>query len=192
MCDAVLAESEEAVKALVSLPGVRDDPGEDGLTGFAIALGLMNSALSLFILRSNVEPRDDIIFLANEVLHVNPDGDARILRLQNSIKKALEQMNLQGSKLSEKMDPSPRTTNGELMFPMINDNIEKQERYFKNKNWQKQNLEDNLDRSRIHNEIEADVLEPLILDKFCIEAETAVKWAIQEVKIVPCTHEGNR
>ena len=87
--DAALVESEDAVNALVRIPGIRDEACEDGLTGFAIAVGLMNTKLTQSILRSNVEPRDYILFLAKEILDVNPDGDSRIERLQKCIRQHL-------------------------------------------------------------------------------------------------------
>ena len=69
--DAALVESEHAVNALVRIPGIRDEPCEDGLTGFAVAMGLMNAKLTQSILESKVEPRDEILFLAKEILDVN-------------------------------------------------------------------------------------------------------------------------
>ena len=193
MHDAALVESKDAVNALIRLPGIRDEPGEDGLTGFAIALGLMNANLSQSILMSNVEPREHIIFLAEQVLDVNPDGDSRIVQLQKTIRKTIGMMKIQH-------EPEPkylpqrytRYVDGQLLFPMVNGEIEEEERYYKNKNWQRKNLRDNLDSSIFNNEITPDLLEPLILDKFCIESKTDVRWEIKDVKIASCTHEGER
>ena len=186
-----MVESDHAVNALIRLPGIRDDPGEDGLTGFAIAIGLMNAKLSQSILMSNVERRDDILFLAKEVLDVNPDGDSRIIELQKSIRNNLGMMKIQQESNSSHQRVT-RSVYGQILFPMINEKIEKEERYYKNKNWQSKKLRENLDSSIFHNEITPDILEPLILDKFCIESMTDVRWALNDVKIVSCTHEGNR
>ena len=182
-----MAESEEAVNALVRLPGIRDEPGEDGLTGFAIAVGLMNAKLSTSILASNVKPRDDILFLAEEVLHVNPDGDDRISGLQKSILRTLKQMSV-----PDLYTLKPSIERTWVPYPMINAEIEKEACYFKNKMWQKENLRDNLSNSTLVNHIEADILKPLVLDKFCIQSNTIVKWAVSDIKIVSCAHEGDR
>ena len=187
-----MAESKHAVNNLIRLPGIRDEPGEDGLTGFAIALGMMNAKLSISILSSNVEPRDNILFLAQEVLHVNPDGDNRISGLQKSIKEALKEMSVPDLYC---LEPSIEQTGMGLervAFPMVNSEIEKEARYFKNKIWQKENLRENMSKSKVYNDIEADILKPLVLDKFCIESNSIVKWAVNDIKIVSCTHEGDR
>ena len=187
-----MAESEEAVNALVGIPGIKDEPGEEGLTGFAIAIGLMNSKMATSILASNVEPREDIIFLAEEVLRVDPDGDIRISRLQNSIQRTLNNMGpIFGTPLKPGIDRANMWLE-KASYPMINPEIEKEDRYFKNKIWQKENLRENLSESSVHNHIEADILKPLVLDKFCIESNTIVKWAVRDIKILPCAHEGDR
>ena len=79
-----------------------------------------------------------------------------------------------------------------VVFPMVNSEIEKEARYFKNKIWQKENLRENMSKSKFYNDIEADILKPLVLDKFCIESNSIVKWAVNDIKIVSCTHEGDR
>ena len=49
-------------------PGIKDEPGEDGLTGFAIALGYKNVEMTLCFLQSDVQPRKNMLFLAEEIL----------------------------------------------------------------------------------------------------------------------------
>ena len=63
---------------------------EDGLTGFAIALGFMNVDMVIKYLQSEVEPRDSMLFLAREVMKVPCKGDQKLEILQEAISNYLK------------------------------------------------------------------------------------------------------
>ena len=52
--DAVLYGDDDWINALLSEPGVKDLPAEDGLTGFAIAVGYMNIEIVTRFLKSKL------------------------------------------------------------------------------------------------------------------------------------------
>ena len=81
----------DAVKWLLSFEGMRDDPGFDGTTGFALSLAQLNTWQTLAILKSGIEPRNQILFLASEFTGVET-SDSAMLALQKAVKKVLDRM----------------------------------------------------------------------------------------------------
>ena len=58
------------VNRLLNVPGIVDDEGHDGLTGFAISLVRQHKETVKEFLHSGTEPRDKNMFLAREFLKV--------------------------------------------------------------------------------------------------------------------------
>ena len=79
----------ETVKCLLCLDGMRDDPASDGTTGFALSLAQLNTEQTLSILESRIEPRDEILFLAQEFILVET-SDTVMLSLQAEVRTYLE------------------------------------------------------------------------------------------------------
>ena len=64
------------LRCLVGLDGMRDHPAPDGTTGFALSLAQLNTEQTLAILESGIEPREQILFLAQEFTVVQTGNPA--------------------------------------------------------------------------------------------------------------------
>ena len=166
----------EWINALLKDSVIRDEPADDGLSGFAIALAKQNEGIVISMLNSDLQPRENIIFLAQEFLNVK---DSTTEQLQKTIKEALKSLEVKMPK-----------------YPFVNPEIEKQERYFKNKIWLKEKLlqlchEGNVNLTKIFNS-------HLILGEFCISqgkestSDKSVMWKLQQVKLLSCIHQDDR
>ena len=182
--DAAIYQDLSWTQALLREPGIKDEPGEDGLTGFAIALGYKNTELALSFLQSDVQPRENMLFLAEEILKVK--GDSSLENMQASISETLSAAalpNLQASSVD-------KVKSNKIKFPLINPHIEEQDRYHKNKKWLKQQLRLNTDVDLVWKLMH---MENFILGKFCIEASVSDGiWTLQDVEILACTHKNDR
>ena len=156
--------------------GIRDELADDGLSGFAIALIKQNEGIVISMLNSELQPRENIIYWAQEFLNVK---DRTTVQLQRTIKEALKSLEVKVPK-----------------YPFVNPEVEKQERYFKNKIWLKEQLlqlghEDNVNLTNIINS-------HLILGEFCISqgkestSDKSVMWKLQQVKLLSCIHQDDR
>ena len=96
MYEAALEKDNNRIKVLINEPGMTDTPAEDGLTGFAISLVLKNVEAVENFLTSALYPKNDMIFLAKEVLKLPPGKDSQLKHLQNSIKGTLKSLGLGG------------------------------------------------------------------------------------------------
>ena len=180
--DAALHQDMVWTEALLKEPGIKDEPGDDGLTGFAIALGYMNIDMAIQYLQSDVEPKDHMLFLAAEVLNIPPKGDIWLGKLQETIKSITV--------------PSCQTASDQrigcrkVKYPLINPHTEYHDRYYKNKKWLKQELSLNTDTDL---RVKLERMQHLILGKFCIET-TALdgKWKLQDIKTLSCVHKSER
>ena len=81
----------DTVKCLLRINGMRDAPAFDGTIGFALSLAQLNVQNTLAILKSGIEPRDQILFLACEFTVVET-SDAAMLALQAAVKGVLDGM----------------------------------------------------------------------------------------------------
>ena len=174
-------------EALLKEPGIRDEPGKDGLTGFAVALGFMNVDMVIKYLQSKVEPRDSILFLAREVLKVPSQGDQNLEILQEAISnslKSIRQPHCQEISVQKMWCKKSK-------YPMINPNIEEHERYHKNKKWLKDQLRLNTDDDDLREKLGR--MQHFILGKFCIETNSSDGiWRLQDIRAVSCIHKHER
>ena len=79
------------VKCLLCVEGMRDDPAPDGTTGFALSLAQLNKNQSLAILESGIEPRDEILFLAQRISVIDASGPD-FMALQVAVKSVLDRV----------------------------------------------------------------------------------------------------
>ena len=192
MHDAALYQDMTWIQALLSKCGIKDEPAEDGLTGFTIALGLRNVKMATAFLRADVQPREQILFLAEEALKVEvpPEGDLPLEKLKISISEAFNDMAIPFCK-SDSIEKQKRNKveRKKSKFPLINPDIEEQDRYYKNKKWLKNMIsidnEDNL-------ELKLKRLQSLVLGKFCIRSKSDHMWILREVETLECSHTNDR
>ena len=194
--DAVLFEDENWINALLSEPGVKDLPAEDGLTGFAIALGYMNTEIVTRYLKSKLQSVD-MVSLANEVLELKlePNGDPALKNLQKAIKGAIKLRSISVSGINQivKWRRDTKFCVEKSRYPMVNPKVEEHERYYKNKTWLKHQISLRNDGDLM---VELANLQHLVLGKFCIRSPSVVKgdlkWKLEKVEAKPCQHEGDR
>ena len=194
--NAAISQNADKIRQLLREHGVRDEPADDGLTAFAISLAFKNVDIVLDILKSDVQPKDDILFLAREVIKLKPRGDPEFSVLQTSVSETLESMGIGTQPFCTFFVQEMKHTKLEQRkFPLVNPNIEEQTRYFKNKAWQQTTLHHNL----FFNDwmVKSSNLMLLALGKFCIKtksdsADMSTKWALQEVEASNCSHVNDR
>ena len=196
--DAVLYEDKNWINALLNEPGVEDLPAEDGLTGFAIALGYMNTEIVTRFLKSKLQSVD-MVSLANEVLELKlePNGDPALKNLQKAIKDAkgfqLRSISVSGIDQSVKWRRETKFYIERSRYPLVNPKVEEQERFYKNKTWLKRKISIRNDRDLM---VELANLQHLVLGKFCIRSPSVVKgdlkWKLENVEAKQCQHEGDR
>ena len=80
-----------SVNCLLNLSGMRDDAAFDGTTGFALSLAQLSTAQTLAILKSGIEPREQILFLAQEFVVVDTANNG-VLALQSVIRRFLHRI----------------------------------------------------------------------------------------------------
>ena len=197
MYEAALEKDNVCLKVLVNEPGMTDTPAEDGLTGFAISLVLKNAEAVENFLTSDLQPKNDMMFLAKEVLKLPPGKDSQLKHLQNSIKGTLKSLRVEYQSIGVTSETHvsfvPFAGFRREKFPFINPLMEKKECYHKNKTWQEQELHHSLMTNNWM--VKSESLGHLILGKFCIEATSECpefKWTLQNVINLPCRHEKAR
>ena len=93
--------SIELVEALLAVEDMCEDiTAPDGTSAAAIALGHKNAEICVTLLESGIEPRDNIVFLARELLKVE-DDDRQTEKLKESVKKSLRRMKLLAKETSD-------------------------------------------------------------------------------------------
>ena len=171
-----------------------DAPGEDGLTGFAISLILKNVDAVTDFLKSDLQPKGDMIFLAQEVLRLSPGRDPQLKNLQTSIRDTLTSLGMEIQIIN--VSYTENISHGNMdpeRFPFVNPNIEKKDCYFKNKTWQEYELHHNITNNNWM--IKSESLQHLVLGKFCIKPTSDLadmKWMLRRVALLPCTHQNER
>ena len=85
-----MSQERPLFKRLLSAPVIKDEPGDDGLTSFAIMLALKDKVMVSDMLMSNLQSKEDILFLSEEVLKVHVRGDAQLQELQESIRSTIK------------------------------------------------------------------------------------------------------
>ena len=194
MHDAALEKDNDWIKALLSISGIRDTPGEDGLTGFAISMVLKNVEVVPIFLRSGLQPKDDMIFLAQEFLRLSPGRDLKMGILQTSIRETLTSMGIEDQTYN--VSSAQYVISGNVKpdrFPFVNPDIEKKECYFKNKTWQEYELHHSIMCNNW--KVMSENLQHLVLGKFCIKPTSHthdMKWVLRRVALLPCNHQNER
>ena len=203
-----LLQEEVYFKELIKFPDIKDDPGEDGLTGFAIWLALKNKVIVSEMLKSHVQPKEDMIFLSEEVLKVpsHGDSDSKLRELQESIKSTFSSLGIENKQSSHNVRSSSLE---QVKFPFVNPFVEEQDHYSKNKLWLKNEI------ALLMNECSGrmpewqnsygpnltDIMyhisnfEGIILGKFCIESgseDIHTQWDLRGIQFPPCRHKGDR
>ena len=105
---------------------VIDHPAPDGTTAMAMAIGHLNAEIAALILTSQkVEPKDQIRYLANEVLKTESNGDSEAV---GNFKRALSQLpdviSISPEGRQSKLDS--RMVELSKRFPFINEDAEMQ------------------------------------------------------------------
>ena len=91
----------ELVESLLAIEDMCEDiTAPDGTSAAAIALGHKNAEICVTLLESGIEPRDNIVFLARELLKVE-DDDRQTEKLKESVKKSLRRMKLLAKETSD-------------------------------------------------------------------------------------------
>ena len=189
-----MEKDNNLIKALLNEPGIKDTPAEDGLTGFALSLVRKNVEGVKIFLTSDLQPKNDMIFLAKEVLKLSPLRDSQLGHLQSSIKVTLTSIGVENQTASVSSARHVIAQNIPCeKFPYVNPSIEKKECYYKNKTWQ----ECELHHSIMSNNwmVKSESLSHLVLGKFCIKAASDCadfKWMLREVVSLPCRHKKER
>ena len=104
-----------------------DRPAPDGTTAMAMAVGHMNAEIAALILTSeNVEPKDKIRFMAEEVLRTESKGDSEAVE---SFKNALCQLVVGDPKFNAASECRQEVMDFEMVelskrFPYVNEEAE--------------------------------------------------------------------
>ena len=139
--------------------------------------------------------------LANEVLKIKlePKGNPAVKKLQKAIMDAkdfkLMSMSFSGMENTSKWKwkRGSKLKKNKSRYPLVNPNIEWQDRYFKNKAWLRSQIDHNDDEDLM---AKLENLQPLILGKFCIgdasDRRGDLKWTLEGVVMNSCQHDGDR
>ena len=176
-----------SVKKNLSATSPMDEPADDGLTGFAVALALKHKDIVSAMLKSNLPNKDENIFLAQEVLQLSPRRDFQLKDLQAAISETFKSLGVPIERLP--VVEINQITVEQKFFPYVNPDVEWQTHYHMNKNWQEQEIHSAiLSKNWI---VQFETLKHMILGNFCIESTSSgdSKWELQGVKLHPCTHK---
>ena len=191
-------QDKDAIDTLLGIPDLEDEPTDDGLTGFAVSLALKDKDIVSKMLKSDLPTKDDMLFLAQEVLKLSPMGDELLGQLQQSINLTLTSLGIEFQRSAEHF---PREVIQKEKFPYVNSGIEYEERFFKNKTWQKRERNTAMGKCMVPDcgsmriSFLTEGFQHLALGKFCIEPASNnghTKWDLDGVKLLPCSHKEDR
>ena len=189
---AALEQNKETVNYLLRAPCIVDEPADDGLTGFAIALALKDKDIVNAMLKSNLLNKEEAVFLAQELLKISPGEDSQLRELQIVISDTLKSLEIKIESLPV-VEVVDHLKEKQKQFPYVNPDIERLPHYHKNKDWQKTEIH----RSLLSNTWVAKfgTIQQMVLGNFCIKGTSTSddrKWELQGLKLLTCSHKHDR